>query len=65
MNGEKNLGAQLPRNGPFRRFLKLLVTIDSSRSSLHRLKSALLLLGLLAGFAVLGYLLPAWLSQYF
>lgn len=51
--------------GPFRSFLKLLVELDSSRFALHRVKSALLLLGLLLGFGVAGYALPAWLSRYF
>ena len=65
MNGDKESGARTPPQGPLRGFLKLLVELDSSRFPLHRIKSGLLLLGLLAGFAVLGYAVPAWLSRYF
>ncbi|RDJ27603.1 hypothetical protein DWF00_11750 [Bosea caraganae] len=65
MSGDQKPGAHAPLHGPLRSFLKLLVELDSSRFATHRIKSALLLLGLLAGFGVLGYALPAWLSRYF
>lgn len=65
MSGERESGARTPPHGPLRSFLKLLVELDSSRFAVHRVKSALLLLGLLGGFAVLGYAVPAWLSRYF
>lgn len=65
MSGEKKPGAHAPLNGPLRGFLRLLVELDSSRFALHRIRSALLLLGLLACFGLLGYILPAWLSRYF
>jgi hypothetical protein len=65
VSGEKKSGVHTPPHGPLRSFLRLLVELDSSRFALHRVKSALLLLGLLAGFGVLGYALPAWLSRYF
>lgn len=65
MSGEKKSGVHAPLNGPLRGFLRLLVELDSSRFAMHRIRSALLLLGLLAGFGVLGYALPAWLSRFF
>lgn len=64
MSGDRKSGAHAPPN-PFRGFLKLLVELDSSRFPLHRARSALLLLGLLLGFGVAGYALPAWLSSFF
>lgn len=58
--------APAPRTvGPLRRVLKLIVEIDSSRFASSRLKAALMLFGLLALFAGLGYGLPALFSRYF
>lgn len=45
--------------------LKLLVEIDSSRFLANRLGAGLLLVVILAGFAAVGYGLPALLSRYF
>ncbi|MFN3670323.1 MAG: hypothetical protein ACK4VM_00275 [Bosea sp. (in: a-proteobacteria)] len=53
-----------PRGGLLRRLLKLMVAADSSRRAGGRLKAALVLLGLLAVFAALGYGVPAVLSHY-
>lgn len=52
-------------HGPVRRMLKLLVEIDSSRFLANRLGAGLLLVVILAGFAAVGYGLPALLSRYF
>ena len=52
-------------HGPLRRMLKLIVEIDSSRFLGNRLSAALLLVGILAIFAAIGYGLPALLSRYF
>jgi hypothetical protein len=41
-----------------RSFLRLIVEVDESRRWTHRLRAALLLLLLLAGFGVLGYWIP-------
>ena len=49
MSGEKNPGSHAPPHGPVRGFLRLLVELNSSRFAPHRIKSALLLLALLAG----------------
>jgi hypothetical protein len=45
--------------------LKLLVEIDSSRFLTNRIGAGLLLVAILAGFAAIGYGLPALLSRYF
>ncbi|WP_156323257.1 hypothetical protein [Bosea sp. AAP35] len=52
-------------HGPGRRVLKMLVGIDSARLLRTRIGAALALVGLLAAFAVIGYGVPALLSQYF
>jgi hypothetical protein len=52
-------------HGPVRRMLKLLVEIDSSRFLRNRIGAALVLVGLLALFAGIGYGVPAVLSHYF
>jgi hypothetical protein len=52
-------------HGPVRRLLKLLVEIDSSRFLANRLGAGLLLIAILAGFAAIGYWLPALLSRHF
>ncbi len=64
-NTDKNAERPGPPHGPLRGFLKLLVELDSSRFALSRVKAALLLLGLLVVFGLIGYALPAWLSRYF
>lgn len=55
---------QESRGGLLRRLLKLMVAADSSRRAGGRLKAVLVLLGLLAVFAALGYGVPAVLSHY-
>jgi hypothetical protein len=50
--------------GPFRRMLKLIVEIDSSRFLGNRVSAGLMLVGLLAIFAAIGYGLPALVSHY-
>jgi hypothetical protein len=48
-----------PRPGGLvRGFLRLIVEVDESRRWTHRMRAALLLLLLLAGFGVLGYWIP-------
>ncbi len=64
-SGDNNAGPPARPHGPLRGFLKLIVELDSSRFALNRIRSALILIGLLAAFGVLGYVLPAWLSRYF
>ncbi|MFA6967333.1 hypothetical protein [Bosea sp. (in: a-proteobacteria)] len=54
-----------PSYGPVRRMLKLIVEIDSSRFLGNRLGAAVLLVGVLAIFAGVGYGLPALISHYF
>lgn len=44
--------------GLVRGFLRLIIEVDESRRWTHRLRAALLLLLLLAGFGLLGYLIP-------
>ncbi len=57
---------QHPRPGGLvRRFLRLIVEVDESRLWLHRVRAALILLGLLAAFGLLGYWLPALLERAF
>ncbi|WP_156639826.1 hypothetical protein [Bosea sp. PAMC 26642] len=64
-SGDKPAESHARPYGPLRRFLKLIVEIDSSRFALSRLKAALMLLAILALFAGLGYGLPALFSRYF
>jgi hypothetical protein len=64
-SGNKHVEPLAPGHSPWRRFLKLLVEVDSSRFALSRLKAALMLLAILALFAGLGYALPALFSRYF
>lgn len=63
--GEKSVEPHAPKHGPLRRFLKLIVEIDSSRFFLSRVKAGILLLVILATFGVVGYGVPALLSRYF
>lgn len=64
-SGDNDVEHQTRSHGPLRRFLKLIVEVDSSRFALSRVKAALMLLGILALFAALGYGVPALLSRYF
>ncbi|POR55473.1 hypothetical protein [Bosea psychrotolerans] len=64
-SGDKHAEPLTPGHGPWRRFLKLLVEVDSSRFALSRLKAGLMLLAILALFGGLGYALPALFSRYF
>jgi len=52
-------------HGAVRRLLKLLVEIDSSRFLTNRLGAGFVLVTILAGFAAIGYWLPALLSRHF
>jgi hypothetical protein len=52
-------------HGPFRKMLKLIVESDSSRFIGNRIGASLLLLGILALFALAGYALPALFSRFF
>lgn len=63
--GSRPPGQHNGAHGPARRMLKLLVEIDSSRFLANRLGAGLLLVVILAGFAAVGYGLPALLSRYF
>ena len=65
MNGPPPAEPRQPPVGPLRRFLRLIVEVDESRIWLHRVRAALLLLGLLAAFGLLGYWLPALLERAF
>lgn len=51
--------------GPLRRFLRLIVEVDESRIWLHRVRAALLLIGLLVAFGLLGYWLPVLFERAF
>jgi hypothetical protein len=52
-------------HGPLRKMLKLIVESDNSRFLGNRIGASLLLLGILALFAVAGYALPALFSRFF
>lgn len=65
MNGPPPAEPRQPPVGPLRRFLRLIVEVDESRIWLHRVRAALLLLGLLVAFGLLGYWLPALLERAF
>ncbi len=59
MSNGPNSAEPPPRPGGLvRSFLRLIVEVDESRRWTHRLRAALLLLLLLAGFGVLGYWIP-------
>ena len=64
-SGEKPVEPHAPAHGSVRRFLKLMVEIDSSRFALSRIRAALMLLAVLAAFGAIGYAVPALLSHYF
>lgn len=53
-----------PRSGGLLRgFLRLIVEVDESRRSTHRIRAALLLLLLLAGFGAVGYWVPELIGR--
>ena len=59
MSNGPNSAEPPPRPGGLvRGFLRLIVEVDESRRWTHRVRAALLLLLLLAGFGVLGYWIP-------
>lgn len=64
-SGDEPAQTHAPGHGPLRRFLKLMVEADSSRFALSRVRAVLMLVGLLAAFAGLGYGLPTLYSHYF
>jgi hypothetical protein len=64
-SGDKKIEQPNGPHGLLRSMLKLIVEIDSSRFLRNRVGAALLLIGLLAAFAGIGYGLPALLSRYF
>ncbi|WID97269.1 hypothetical protein QO058_03045 [Bosea vestrisii] len=51
-------------SGLLRGFLRLIIEVDESRRWTHRVRAALLLLLLLAGFGLLGYWLPELIERY-
>ncbi|RYE74511.1 MAG: hypothetical protein EOP19_27625 [Hyphomicrobiales bacterium] len=54
-----------PRPGGLvRGFLRLIVEVDESRRWTHRVRAAMLLLLLLAGFGVLGYWIPEMVERH-
>lgn len=63
-SGDKKTADRVTRHAPINRFLKLLVELDSSRFTSNRVRAAVLLLGLLMSFGLLGYGLAAALSRY-
>ncbi len=52
-------------HGPLRKMLKLIVESDRSRFVRTRIGASLLLIGLIALFAVAGYAVPALFTRYF
>jgi hypothetical protein len=64
-SGDKKIDQPSGPHGLLRSMLKLIVEIDSSRFLRNRVGAALMLLGLLALFAGIGYGLPALISRYF
>ncbi|WP_332685773.1 hypothetical protein [Bosea sp. (in: a-proteobacteria)] len=65
MNGQIPAEPRPPVTGPLRRFLRLIVEVDESRLWFHRVRAALVLLGLLAAFGLLGYWLPVLFERAF
>jgi hypothetical protein len=63
-SGDKPAQTRAPAHGPMRRFLRLMVEADSSTRLLGRLRAMMMLAGLLAAFAGLGYGLPALYESY-
>ncbi|RXT57331.1 hypothetical protein B6S44_02550 [Bosea sp. Tri-44] len=64
MNSRPDPAEPHSRPGLLRGFLRLIVEVDESRRWTHRLRAALLLLLLLAGFGLLGYWLPELIERY-
>lgn len=64
-SGEKSTETAAPRpRGILRGFLRLIVEVDESRHWFHRVRAALLLLGLLAAFALFGYSVPSLVQRF-
>lgn len=53
------------RHGPLRKMLKLIVESDHSRFIGNRIGATLLLIGLIALFALAGYAVPALFTRFF
>lgn len=65
MNSGPDPAEPSPRpSGLLRSFLRLIVEVDESRRWTHRLRAALLLLLLLAGFGLLGYWVPEVIERH-
>lgn len=65
MNSGPDPAEPSPRpGGLLRSFLRLIVEVDESRRWTHRLRAALLLLLLLAGFGLLGYWVPEVIERH-
>ncbi|WP_126110698.1 MULTISPECIES: hypothetical protein [unclassified Bosea (in: a-proteobacteria)] len=65
MNSRPDPGEPHSRpGGLLRGFLRLIVEVDESRRWTHRLRAALLLLLLLAGFGLLGYWVPELIERH-
>ena len=63
MHGPPSAKTRQPAIGPLRRVLRLIVELDESPTRLHRIRAALLLIGLLTAFGLLGYWLPTLLER--
>lgn len=65
MSSDRDPAQPSPRPGGLvRGFLRLIVEVDESRQWTHRLRAALLLLLLLAGFGLLGYWVPELIERH-
>lgn len=65
MSSDRDPAEPPPRPGGLvRGFLRLIVEVDESRQWTHRVRAALLLLLLLAGFGLLGYWVPEWIERH-
>lgn len=63
-NGPDPIEPHQRPGGLVRGFLRLIVEVDESRRWMHRLRAGLLLLLLLAGFALLGYWVPELVERH-
>lgn len=65
MSSDRDPAEPTPRPGGLvRGFLRLIVEVDESRRWTHRLRAALLLLLLLAGFGFVGYWVPELIERH-
>lgn len=62
---DKDERPQPTGHGPLRKMLKLIVESDSSRVLGTRIGASLLLIGLIALFALAGYAVPALYTRFF